>query len=121
MVYGIFGVFDQNRWFRNNFSDEDLLTGTIFTDVNEVTAKNLTGFTVKIILSRPDGPGRHGDFLQGAATIVSAANGTWSFAMREEDVPPRGLYYIAAEISKTGTRETTINRVEFFILEGPAG
>lgn len=120
MAYGLYLAVDQDRWFRNNFSDDDLLTGTIYTDINQVTAKDTTGYTITIRLFRRDGPGRHGDFLQAVATAVTEADGTWSYAMREQDVPPRGNYWVAAELTKTGTRETTLNRVNFLILEGPA-
>ena len=71
MAYGLYLAADQDRWFRNNFSDEDLLTGTVYTDINQTTAKDLTGYTVTVRLSRRDGPGRHGDFLNAPAWIVT--------------------------------------------------
>ncbi len=111
---------DQDRWFRNNFSDEDKLTGTVYTDINQTTAKDLTGYTIKVILTRRDGPGRHGDFLGATGSIVTADEGTWDYAMREQDVPPRGVYWMAIQLTKSGTRITTLNRVEFHILEGAA-
>ena len=120
MPYGLYLSCDQDRWYRNNFSSDDKLTGTIYTDINQVTAKDTTGYTITIRLSRRDGPGRHGDFLQAVATATVEADGTWEYAMREQDIPPRGLYWIAAELTKSGTRETTLNRVEFHVIEGAA-
>jgi len=70
-------------------------------------------------MSRTDGIGRFGDRFNQAGTIVVAANGTWSVAVGEGEMPFRGLYYVSAEIAKTGTVETTLNRTTLHILEGP--
>lgn len=118
MVAGIYLSMDQTEWYRNDFSDTDLLTGTIYTDINRTSAKNLTGFTVTI---RMNWPNRLGDRFGKEATIVSAANGTWSYAVADGDMPQRGVYYIAAEISDATNKQTTLNRVEFQVLGGASG
>jgi len=121
MAYGIYLSLDQDRFFRNNFSSTNPLTGTIYTDINQTSAKNLTGYTIIIRMSRPNGPGRFSDFLNKTATIVVAANGTWSLALASGEVPQRGVFYVTAEISNATDTESTLNRVEFQIIQGPTG
>jgi len=116
MAYGIFLALDQDRWFRGDFSSDNALTGTIFTDVNNQNAKNLTGFTITIRMHRPI---HFGDFFNKEADIVIAANGTFKFNMTEGDTPPRGIYYVKVEIKKAGVVESTLNREELHILGGP--
>lgn len=118
MVYGLYLTLDQDQWFRGDFSSDSLLTGTIYTDVNRTVAKNLTGYTLKIRMYRPK---HFGDFFGKAGTIVTAANGTWSYAMQRGEIPPRGIFYVKLEIAKSGVVESTLNRVELHILEGPSG
>ena len=118
MVYGLFLTVDQNVWFRNDFSATNALTGTIFTDINKQIAKNLTGFTLTVRLHRPKS---FGDFFNKIADIVVAANGTWKYNVNQGEMPPRGIYFVKLELSKTGDQESTLNRVELHILEGPAG
>lgn len=118
MAYGLYLALDQARWFREDFSDEDKLTGTIYTDKNEVTAKDLTGYTLTLRLHRPI---HFGDFFNLNATIVVAADGTWSIAITEGVVPPRGIYFAKMELKKSGTLVSTLNREELFILGGPSG
>jgi len=121
MAYGIYLSLDQDRFFRNNFSSTNPLTGTIYTDINQTSAKDLTGYTIIIRMSRPNGPGRFSDFLNKTATIVVAANGTWSLALASGEVPQRGVFYVTAEISNATDTESTLNRVEFQIIQGPTG
>ena len=116
MAYGLFLTLDQNRWFREDFSSDNKLTGTIFTDVNKTTAKNLTGFTLTIRMNRPKA---FGDFFNKTASIEVAASGTWSFAIGTGEIPPRGIYFVKLELSKAGARESTLNRVELHVVEGP--
>ena len=118
MAYGLYLSLDQPRWFREDFSDEDLLTGTIWTDKNEVTAKNLTGYTLTLRLHRPI---HFGDFFNLNVTILSAVNGTWTLAITNGIIPPRGIYFAKMELKKTGTVVSTLNREELFILGGPSG
>jgi len=116
MAYGIFLALDQTRWFRGDFSSDNALTGTIFTDVNQTTAKNLTGFAIQIRMHRPI---HFGDFFNQTASIVTAADGTFEYFLNQNETPPRGIYYVKIEISKSGVVESTINRVELQILGGP--
>ena len=109
---------DQSEWFRGDFSSENKLTGTIYTNINKVTAKNLTGYTITIRLHRPK---FFGDFFNKTGTIVTAADGTWSYAVQQGEMPPRGIYFVKVEISKSGVIESTLNRIEIQVLEGPSG
>lgn len=118
MVYGLYLTLDQPKWFRGDYSDTDKLTGTVYTDKNKQTAKDLTGFTITLRLYKP----RHfGDYFNRTATIVVAANGTWSYAVGSGQMPPDGIYYFKVELSKSGTVESTINTVEFYVIDGATG
>jgi len=120
MAYGLYLSLDQDRWFRENFSSTEKLTGTIYTDINQTSAKDLTGFTINIRLSRSEGPGKFGDFFNKTASAVVAANGTWSYAVQRGEMPTRGLYYVTAELSAATTdKMSTLNRVQLYVLEGP--
>jgi len=116
MAYGLWLTLDQNQWFRGDFSATNKLTGTIYTDINKTVAKNLTGYTISLIFHRPK---HFGDFFRKTASIVVAADGTWEYAVKDGEIPPRGIYFCKIEISKTGDKESTLNRVELQILEGP--
>jgi len=118
LAYGLYLKLDQSRWYRGDFSTTNALTGTIYTDINEVTAKDLTGYTLTLRFHRPI---HFGDFFNKAASIVSAANGTFKYNFVEGDTPPRGIYFVKVEIAKSGDRESTLNREEFFLLGGPSG
>ena len=116
MAYGAYLTLDQTKWYRDDFSDTNLLTGTVYTDLNKSTAFNLTGWTVKVRIFKNS---RWGDYFNKTATIVVAANGTWSYAVAQNEMPPPGIYNVKIELSQTGRRESTLNRVELLILEGP--
>jgi hypothetical protein len=118
MAYGLYLVLDQPRWYRGDFSSESKLTGAIYTNKNKTSAKNLSGFTVKIRIYKPR---RFGDRFNKTATVVSATNGTWEYAVQDGEMPVFGLYEVKAEISKDGVRESTLNYVELFVSEGPSG
>lgn len=118
MAYGLYLTLDQDQWFRGDFSATNKLTGTIYSNINRTTAKNLTGYTLNIRFHRPK---HFGDFFNKEATIVTAGDGTWSYAVGEGEIPPRGIYHVKLEIKKSGDRESTLNRVELHILEGPTG
>lgn len=119
MAYGLYLSLDQSVWFRNNFSATNKLTGTIYADINQTSAKNLTGYTIKIRMHDATRRG-FADFFNKTATITVAANGTWEYAMASGDAPHAGLYYVTAEISKSGDQESTLNDVELLIKEGPS-
>ena len=116
MVYGLWLALDQSRIYRGDFSSENKLTGTIYTDINQVTAKDLTGYTITIRMHRPI---HFGDFFNNTATIVVAVDGTWSYAIQDGDTPPRGIYYVQAEIKKASVVESSLNLVEIHILGRP--
>lgn len=116
MGYGLYLELNEPIWFRNDFSSESKITGTLYTDVNKTVAKNLTGFTLTLKLWKPR---TVGDRFNKTATIVSASDGTFEYAVAEGDMPIYGVYYAALELTKSGVRETNINQVEFQILEGP--
>lgn len=104
MAYGLYLTVDQKEWREYDFSDTDLLTGTIYTDEAKTSAKNLTGYTVDILIYKDGSSAAHFD---KTATIVTAANGTWSYAVAEGEMVPAGLWKIEAEISQSGQRVST--------------
>lgn len=117
MAYGLYLVLDQPEWFANDFSSENKLTGTIYTDKQLQTAKNLTGYTIKILFYTEN---QRVSRFSETADIVVAGNGTWSLAVTENNVPWPTIYKVKAELTKSGARESTLNDVEIFIIEGPA-
>lgn len=116
MVYGIFLQLDQKQWYRDNFSATNKLTGTIYTDNNLSVAKDLTGFAIQIRMFKGN---KWGDNFDKTASIVVAANGTWEYAVNQNEMPPPDIFNVVAEITKSGDRESTLNRQELLILEGP--
>ncbi|UVF62359.1 upper tail fiber [Nitrososphaeria virus YSH_174770] len=118
MAYGLYLELDQSEWHRGDYSSENKLTGTIYTDKNKTKAKNLSGYTVKIRMFKTR---TIGDRFNKDATITSASNGTFEYAVQEGEAPIFGLYQIKAELQKTGVKESTLNYVELLILEGPTG
>ena len=115
MVYGLYLKMDQPKWFRDDFSSDDKMTGTIYTNLNLDAAKNLTGYTLFIRLYKGN---RWGDHFGFQATIVTAADGTWPYAVGEGEMPPPAIYNVKLELKKSGTQESTINRVELFVVDG---
>ena len=117
MAYGLWLILDQNEWFRNDFSSENKLTGTIYTDRQLTVKKDLTGYTIVIRMHR----GRSwGDRFQKTASIVSATDGTWSYALIQGDMPPPAIYKVVVELTKAGVQESTLNRQELHVLIGPS-
>jgi hypothetical protein len=117
MAYGLYLALGQKEWFRNDFSSDNKLTGTIYTDINQTTAKDLTGYTINVKFFRPN---RLGERFDKAATAVVAANGTWEYAVAQGEMPPANLYHVKVELTKSGAQESTLNRVELLILRGAA-
>jgi len=116
LAYGLYLTLDQKRWFRNDYSATNKITGQLHTDVNKSVKKSLTGYTIKLKLFKPR---TIGDRFNKTCTIVTAADGTFEYAVGEGDMPIYGLYFAIVELSKSGDRETSLNDVEFQILEGP--
>ena len=118
MVYGIYLKLDQKQWFISDYSDTNKLTGTIYSDATLATAFNLTGYTLKVrLFKREDST----DFFNKTATIVTAASGTWSYAVAQNEMPSDGLYLVKMELSKSGEVMSTLNDVEFVVKRGPTG
>ncbi len=117
MAYGLYLTLDQQEWYRGDFSSESKLTGTIFTNKNKTTKKDLSGYTVTIRLFKSR---TIGDRFNKQATIVSATNGTFEYAVGEGEMPIFGLYEVVVTLTKTGVQESTLNHVELQVLEGPA-
>ena len=118
MAYGIYNVLDQDQWYRDDYSSSSKLTGTIYTNKSLTIKKNLTGKTIKIRMTRNN---RWGDHFDKSGTIVTAADGTWSYAVAINEMPPPGIYNIIIELTESGMKETTLNRTELHVLEGAAG
>jgi hypothetical protein len=95
MAYGLYLILDQPKWFRGDFSSTNKLTGTIYSDIKLTRKANLSGYTITIRLTK---------------------NHRWGVA--ENEMPPPGIYNVKAELSKSGARESTLNRVELLIVEG---
>ncbi len=118
MAYGLYLELDQKTWYRGDYSADNKLTGTIYTDKNKTQAKNLSGYTVKIRIYKIR---RVGDRFNKTATIVSASDGTWEYAVQDGEMPIFGLYEVKAEISKADARESTLNYTELLVLQGASG
>lgn len=116
MAYGFYLVLDQQEWFRGDFSDTNKLTGTIYTNKQLTTKANLTGYAIQVRWSKSF---RYGDRLDKTASIVVAADGTWSLAIGEGEIPPHGIYQVKCELTQSGRRESTLNRVEILVTMGP--
>ncbi len=117
MAYGLYLVLDQTEWFRTDFSTENKLTGTIYTNKSLTVKKNLTGYTITVQMTS----GRaFGDRFNKTGSIVSAAGGTWSYALGEGEMPPPRIYKVTIKLTKSGVAETTLNRQELFVIRGPS-
>ena len=103
MALGLYLSLGQKELRANDFSDTDLLTGTIYTDEAKSTAKNLTGYTLDILIYKEGGSVA----FDKTATIVTAADGTFSYAIAENELPPQGIYLIEIELTQSGQRIST--------------
>jgi len=115
MAYGAYLSLDQTRWIRGDYSSTNKLTGTIYTDKAKSTALNLTGYTVKVRIYKR---WKYSDIFNKTATIVTAASGTWSYAVASNEMVTSGFWLVEAELSKTGEVMSTYP-VEFEVLESP--
>lgn len=112
----LFLKIDQTEWPFGDFSTESKLTGTIYTDKELVTPKDLTGFTISIKLFRR---WHRMSFISQNVSAVSAVNGTWEYAVTESDFIHPGLFQLELELTKSGVREST-KPVEFYVKWSPA-
>ena len=115
MAYGLYLLMDQPKWFRGDFSSTNKLTGTLYSDQKFSRKADITGYTITIRLTKNH---RWGDYFNRVGSIVSATGGTFSYAISENELPPPGLYNVKIELSKSGARESTLNRQELLIIEG---
>ena len=114
MAEDLFLNLDSNEWREFDFDDTDGITGTIYTDRLLTTAKDLTGFTLTIRLSKR---WHIHDRLNKTATIISAGSGTWKYLPADGEMPRFGVYLLEIELSKSGVKKST-KPVEFYIRRG---
>jgi len=103
MTLGLYLKLDQDKLVHGDFSDTDKITGTIYTDEAKSSAKNLTGYTLDIILFKEGGSAA----FDKTASIVTAADGTFSYAVAEGELPAVGIYNVEVELSQSGQRIST--------------
>lgn len=118
MSLGLYLALDQSVIYRNDFTDVDALrlTGTIYSDILTSTAFDLTGYTLTLQFYREWG---RTDFLNQTLTIDTAADGTFYLEPAEGKIPTADIYLATVELSKSGTKIHTINRVEVLVKDGP--
>lgn len=118
MPLGIYLTLDQNVLYNENFSDVSgfKLTGTIYSDIGRAVAFNLTGYTVKLRLHKENAKS---DNFNQTCTIDVAASGTFYLSVTENTLPTEGLYFATIELTKSGTKVSSLNRVEILIKRGP--
>ena len=118
MPLGIYLTLDQNSIYNDNFSDVAGLkiTGTIYSDINKSVAFDTTGYTIKLRLAKENGKS---DYLNKACTATVAASGTWYLSVTESSLPVAGLYLAYIELTKSGSKITSLNRNEVLIQKGP--
>lgn len=64
--------------------------------------------------------GTSSDNFNKTASIVVAADGTWSYAVASNEIPEAGIYLVKIELSKSGEQMSTLNDQELFIIRGPS-
>lgn len=118
MALQAFLALDQNVLFNSDFSSDSSLkfTGTIYSDVYQTTAFNLTGYTLTLRFFRNNSTA---DQFAKTCTITSATSGTWYINIEQDTLPAAGLYNVKMELTKAGTRLSTLNRTEILIKRGP--
>lgn len=114
MAYGLHLTLDQKEWRESDFSATNKLTGTIYTDKAKSSAKNLTGYTLTILIYKENGT----VYFDKTATITVAANGTWEYAVAENEMAPMGIYKFEIELTKSGDHESTFP-VDFLVSRSP--
>ena len=118
MPLGIYITLDQSIIYNDNFSDVSgqKLTGTIYSDIDKTTAFNLTGYTIKLRLSQENAKS---DNFNQTCTITVAASGTFYLSVTENTLPTAGLYLATIELTKSGSKITSLNRTEILVKRGP--
>ncbi len=118
MPLGIYLTLDQSSIYNENFSDVSgfRITGTIYSSIYKDAVFNLTGYTIKLRFAKENGKS---DYLNEACTITVAASGTFYLAVTENMLPTAGLYLAYIELTKSGSKITSLNRVEVLVQKGP--
>ena len=118
MPLGVYLTLDQSVLYNENFSDVAgfKVTGTVYSDVDKTVAFNLTGYTIKLRLSKDNAKS---DNLNQSCTATVAASGTFYLSVTENTLPTAGLYLANLELTKSGSKVTSLNRVEMLIKRGP--
>ena len=104
MAYGLFLTLDQRKWRADDYSSDNGLTGTVYTDEKKTIAKNLTGYTVNVLIYKR---WSNAILFWKAATIVTAASGTWKYLVKKGEMVSPGLYFVEIELNKSGVVEST--------------
>jgi len=115
MAYGLHLSVDQREWREFEYSATNKLTGTIYTDEDKTTAKDLTGYSIQILIYKDN---TNASYFSETASIVTAADGTWSYAVNDGEMAPEGFYLIEAQLTKSGDRESTFPE-HFYISRSP--
>lgn len=118
MPLGIYLTLDQSILHNENFSDVSgfKITGTIYSNIDKSVAFDLTGYTIKLRLSKDNAKS---DNLNKECTITTAASGTFYLSITENTLPVAGLYLANVELTKSGSKVTSLNRVEILVKRGP--
>lgn len=118
MVLGVYLTLDQGIVYNGDYSDVSgfKLTGTVYSDINKTTAFNLTGYTITLQFFKNGG---FIDYLAQTCTITVAASGTFYLSLTDGALPFSGIYEAKIELTKSGTKVRSLNRVEVLIERGP--
>lgn len=116
MTYGVYLALDQTRWKRYDYSSDSYLTGTLYSDKAKTTAFDLTGYTLKVRMYKR---WRNFDYFNKTATIVTAASGTWRYAVAQNEMVTPGFYLVEIELSKSGTVMSSFP-AEIEVMESPS-
>lgn len=116
MAYGIFLKLDIGSWRAGDYSATNKLTGTIYSEKEKISPFNLTGYTLKVRIYKR---WRDQDYFNKTASIVTAASGTWSYAVGSGEMPPFGIYLVEIELSKSGEVMST-EPIEFLVTGSPS-
>lgn len=118
MPLGVYLTLDQLVLYNENFSDVSgfKITGTVYSDINKTVAFNLTGYTIKLRLSKENAKS---DNFNQTCTIDVAASGTFYLSVTENTLPIADFYLANIELTKSGSKVTSLNRVEVLVKRGP--
>lgn len=118
MPLGVYLTLDQSVIYNENFSDVSgfRITGTLYSDIDKTVAFDLTGYTIKLRLVKDNAKS---DNFNQTCTITVAASGTFYLQVTENTLPTAGLYLAHVELTKSGSKVTSLNRQEVLVKRGP--